>query len=409
VDRAEFYREARSDLPGPIHDLRVLECTTTWAGPMAGCILADFGADVIKVELPEGEVARRVPPMLPGTTTSFMHETVNRNKRCLSLDLRTDAGRELFLEVARTVDVVIENFLPGTLRRWGLGYEDVRMVKGDIVYVSISGWGQYGPWSDRPGYDPLVQAASGLMALNAEVTTGIPSRVPVWFGDDLSGLHAALAALAALRHRDTTGEGQYVDVSMLDVVLFQSNGNLTLGAIGEPLVPWGAQLPACVPGNAFRCRDDRFVYTGCILETHWARFCRLLGRPELVEEPGWRSNVERIANREAVHELFEAWCAAFDRDELLDLLAAEGLPGAPVRSYDELADDPHVHSREMLIDVELQEGGKAPLTGPAVKFSRTPTAIRTPAPSPGQHTRQVLTSVGVEPERFEQLRLDGVV
>ena len=304
---------------------------------------------------------------------------------------------------------MIENFLPGTLRRWGVGYDDVRAVKGDIVYVSISGWGQYGPWSARPGYDPLVQAASGVMALNAEVSTGAPSRVPVWFGDDLSGLHAALAALAALRHRDATGEGQYVDVSMMDVVLFQSDGNLTLGAIGEPLIPWGAQLPNCVPGNAFRCRDERYVFTGCILDSHWERFCRLLGRPDLTHAPGWASNVERIANREAVHELFARWCAGFDRDDLLDLLASESLPGAPVRSYDELVDDEHVRSREMLVDVELQDGGKAALTGPAVKFSRTPTAIRSPAPTPGQHTREVLEAVGVSAERYEQLRLDGVV
>ena len=231
----------------------------------------------------------------------------------------------------------------------------------------------------------------------------------MWFGDDLSGLHAALAALAALRHRDATGEGQYVDVSMMDVVLFQSDGNLTLGAIGEPLMPWGAQLPNCVPGNAFRCRDERYVFTGCILDSHWERFCRLLGRPDLTHAPGWASNVERIANREAVHELFAHWCAGFDRDDLLDLLASESLPGAPVRSYDELVDDEHVRSREMLVDVELQDGGKAALTGPAVKFSRTPTAIRSPAPTPGQHTREVLEAVGVSAERYEQLRLDGVV
>jgi formyl-CoA transferase len=409
MDKQTFFAEARFDRTGPLDGVRVVECTTTWAGPMAGCVLADLGADVIKVELPEGEISRAVQPYLPGTQLSFMHETVNRNKRCLTLDLRTGTGRELFLEVAATADVVVENFLPGTLSRWRVGYEDVRAVKPDIVYVSVSGWGQYGPWSDRVGYDPLVQAASGMMAINGDPERRNPSRTPTWLCDDLGGVHAALSALAALRHRDATGEGQRVDISMLDIALFQSNGYLTLGAVGVELQPWGAALQFCVPGNAYQCADGRYIYTGALLNSHWARFCELMGRPELTDAPGFADNTERVANRAVVDGLVAQWCASQQSRELVALLHANGLAATLVNTYEDLAHEAHVAERDMLVTVELADGTKAPLTGPAAKFSRTPTSIRRPAPALGEHTEEVLASVGVSSERFTQLRLEGII
>ncbi|HEX2483693.1 MAG TPA: CoA transferase, partial [Myxococcota bacterium] len=166
--KSEFYREARRDLPGPLAGVRVLEATSTWAGPMCGCVLADFGADVVKVEPPGGEVARRLPPALPGTQTSALHATVNRNKRSVTLDLGAPRGRELFLRLAAGADVVIENFRPGTLERLGLGYPDLRAMNEDVILVSISGFGQFGSQSERAGYDPLAQAASGFLSLNGD-------------------------------------------------------------------------------------------------------------------------------------------------------------------------------------------------------------------------------------------------
>ncbi len=409
MDKQTFFSEARFDRTGPLDGLRVVECTTTWAGPMAGCVLGDLGADVIKVELPEGEISRAVQPHLPGTQLSFMHETVNRNKRCLTLDLRTGAGRELYLSAAARADVVIENFLPGTLSRWRVGYEDVRAVKEDIVYVSVSGWGQFGPWSERVGYDPLVQAASGMMAINGDPERRNPSRTPTWLCDDLGGVHAALSALAALRHRDTTGEGQRIDISMLDVALFQSNGYHTLGAVGVELEPWGAALQFCVPGNAYRCADGRYLYTGALLNSHWARFCELMGRPELSDAPGFADNTERVANRAVVDTLVAQWCASQQSRELVALLHANGLAATLVNTYEDLAQEAHVVERDMLVTVELADGTKAPLTGTAAKFSRTPTSIRRPAPALGEHTEEVLASVGVPAERFTQLRLDGII
>jgi len=409
VDREQFFARARVDRTGPVDGLRVVECTTTWAGPMAGCVLADLGADVIKVEQPDGEISRTMEPFLPGTELSFVHETVNRNKRCLTLDLRTDEGRSLFLEVAATADVVLENFKPGTLARWGVGYEQVSAVKPDIVFVSISGWGQYGPWSERVGYDPIVQAASGMMAINGHPDHRNPSRTPTWLADDLAGVHAALGALAALRHRDATGEGQHVDISMLDAALFQSNGYLTLGAIDHPLEPWGSALQFCVPGNAYECADGRYVYTGAILNSHWARMCELMGRPELGDAEGFADNTQRIANREVVDGLMVEWCASKDSGEFVEMLEGAGLAATLVNEYSDLAREPYVEEREMLINVKLSDGASAPITAPAAKFSRTPTSIRRPAPALGEHTREVLEEVGVSAQRFEQLRLDSIV
>src|SRR5579885_2953709 len=178
MEKADFYRDARGDLPGPLAGIRVLEATTSWAGPMCGCILADLGADVIKVEDPAGEVGRRVPPFLPGASRpiSFLHATVNRNKRSLTLDLRTSAGREIFLKLAKRSDIIVQNFRPGTFDKWSVGYQACREVKPDIIYVSISGFGQFGPAHDRVGYDPLAQAMSGFMSLNGPVEEARPRR-----------------------------------------------------------------------------------------------------------------------------------------------------------------------------------------------------------------------------------------
>jgi formyl-CoA transferase len=280
MEKREFFRNARSESVGPLAGTRVIEIATTWAGPMCACMLGDLGAEVIKVELPEGEVARRLPPFLPGTDPplSFVHATVNRNKRGMRLDLRTAEGRDVLLRLAARADVLVENFRPGTLVGWGLGYEQVRAVKPDIVYVSISGFGQFGPDHERPGYDPMAQAASGFMSLNGD-PDGAPVKAATLLADDLGGLHGAIAALAALCHRRDTGEGQHVDVSLLDAMLFQSNGYATLGALGVPYPRMGNEYVFAAPARAFACVDGH-VYMGVLLDSHWKELARLVGRPD---------------------------------------------------------------------------------------------------------------------------------
>jgi formyl-CoA transferase len=249
VDKSEFYRDALADQDGPLAGTRVLDITTAWAGPMVACVLGDLGCDVVHVDLPASPGGTNFPPAIPGTTLSWAHQTVNRNKRSITVDLRRPEGIALALEVVAVSDIVVQNFKPGTLAGWGIGYDDCRAVKPDIVYVSVSGYGQFGPWSPRPGYDPAALAHSGWMTLNGPVD-GAPNKAPTFLADDLAGLHGVIGALAALRHRDATGEGQHVDVALLDAILYQSNGLLTLAAMDLPLPRLGNRVGPTSPCNS---------------------------------------------------------------------------------------------------------------------------------------------------------------
>ena len=408
--KLDFYREARTDLTGPLQGIRVLEATTSWAGPMCGCLFADLGADVIKVEAIEGEVGRRVGPFVTGehSTVSFLHATVNRNKRSLTLDLHDPAGRALFLKLAARADVVIQNFRPGTLDKWGVGYEHCRAVKPNIIYVSISGFGQFGPSHDRPGYDPVAEATSGFMSLNGSPEGG-PVRCATYLGDDLAGLHGALSALAALRHRDQTGEGQHIDVSLMDAILFQSNGYLTLGAIGHPaLRRLGNRSLFSAPVDAFPCLDGH-VFIAVLLEPHWRALVRIIGRTEMAEDPRFATMDARHQNREATDAAVAAWTQTRKVAEVEQTFAAAGVPAAAVRSYAQAAADPHVIERDLLQMVEQEDGRTVPLTGPAAKFSRTPIKVRRRAAKLGEHTDEILTELGVSPAERARLRANKVV
>ena len=309
MDKTAFYRNARTDLTGPLQGITVLEATTTWAGPMAGCMLADFGADVIKVEHPTGEVARRLRPLIPDSPASLSlpHETVNRNKRSVTVNLSSSAGRDVFLDLARRADIVVENFRPGTMAEWGVGYEDVRAVKPDIVYVSISGFGQFGTLSHRVGYDPVAQHFSGFTSLNGD-PDGRPVKAATFLGDDLAGIHAALGALAALRHRDRTGEGQHVDVALVDGLLFQSNGNIAAGALGIEMPRMGNEFTVCAPTNTYDCLDGQ-VFAGVLLDAHWRRLAAIIGRPEFADDPRYATINARLGRRAEVERMLADWCA----------------------------------------------------------------------------------------------------
>ncbi len=409
VQKDDFYREARDDLPGPLAGVRVLEATTTWAGPLCGCLLADFGADVVKVEHPRGEMARRAPPYLPGhePPLGFMQATVNRNKRSLALDLKHPDGREIFLGLAARSDVVVENFRPGTLAGWGLGYPEVRAVREDVIYVSISGWGQFGTGHERAGYDPLAQAASGFMSLNGDAD-GEPVKAPTFVGDDFAGLHAATATLAALHHRSQTGEGQHIDVSLLDSLLFQSNGYPTLAALGIPLPRLGNEFRIAAPARTYPARDG-LVAVGVLIDAHWRILAGVLGRPELADHPDYATTAARLARRGEVDGWLEGWVGERSVAEVLEAFATAGLPAAPVRSYAEATADPLVRDRDMLQMTPQADGASAPIVGPAAKFSRTPTRVRSGAPALGADDDALLSELGYSEERRAALRAQGTV
>jgi formyl-CoA transferase len=390
MDRDEFFREARDDLPGPLAGIRVLDVTKVWSGPLASGILADLGADVVRVELPYGRDGE-VPPDIPGTGVSWFRQTVNRNKRSAGLDLREPAGRDAFLRLVAGCDVVVENYRPGTLDGWGVGYADCRKVRADVVFVSVSGWGQYGPDAELPAYDPVVQAASGWMALNGE-PGGPPVRAPTFLADELAGLHGAIGALAALAHRTRTGEGQHVDVSMLDALLAGSCGLLTLAATGAPPRRWGNSTDFVVPSNVYRCRDG-YLYLAVALNKHWRALAEVIGRPELGRAEGFAGNADRLANRDAVDAVVAGWCAGQPLDGAVGAMRAAGIVVAPVRTLADVVADPQVAAREMLQDTVLHNGSRAPIVGPVAKFSRTPTRVRRGAPAAGGDTAEVLGEI----------------
>lgn len=403
MEKSAFFAQARTDLKGPLEGLVVVEATTTWAGPMAGCVLADFGADVIKVEHPDGEVLRRVPPTYADSSLALFHETVNRNKRNVSLNLRHPEGRRLFLELCKQADCVIENFKPGTLASWGVGYADVAAVKPDIVYVSISGFGQFGPLSDRPGYDPIAQNFSGWSSLNGTPGDG-PTKAPTFLGDDLGGVHGAMGAMAALMHRMRTGEGQHVDIALTDALIFQSDGLLAAGALGMPLKRWANQFSIAAPVNRYTCTDGD-IYGGVLLDSHWKTLAALIGKPEL----GGIRGPERIRRRDEFDGLVADWCATHTTAEVVASWNAGGLAVTRVNSFAEASREPHLIERDMLQDVTLSDGKTVPVVGPAAKFSRTPVRIRHAAPSLGQHNAEILGALGVDADALAKLRGEGAV
>ncbi|MEM7218192.1 MAG: CoA transferase [Pseudomonadota bacterium] len=405
--KADFYSDARSDLTGPLAGVRVLEITTTWAGPMCGAVLADFGADVIKVEIQSGDVGRAIMPYLPDTEVGFAHATVNRNKRALTLDIRTPEGRDICHQLAARCDLFVENFKVGTMAGYGLGYEDLRAIKEDIVYVSITGWGQFGPRFEDAGYDPLAQATSGFMTVNGS-PDGPPTKAGTFLADDLGGLHAALGALAALRHRDQTGEGQHVDIALLDAMLFQSNGLPTLGAMGVEPGRMGNEFGFAVPSNVYQCADGP-IYAGVLLDSHWQALAELIGAPDLADNEAFATREARVGNRDLCNQLFGDWLGQRTRAEAAAELNQRGLAVAPVQTFVETAQDPHVLERDMLQPTEVAAGVTAPITGPAAKFSRTPTRVRSAAPAMGQHNDEILEELGVDAERRAELGAAGVL
>jgi crotonobetainyl-CoA:carnitine CoA-transferase CaiB-like acyl-CoA transferase len=404
--REDFYRQARAGSVGPLEGVRVIGITKVWSGPLATCVLADLGADVVDVELPGGRDGD-VPPNIPGTGLSWFRETVHRNKRSVALDLREPAGRDRLLALVATADVVVENYKPGTLDGWGVGYADCQRVRPDVVYVSISGWGQYGPNTHLPAYDPVIQAASGWMSLNG-TPGGVPVRAPTFLADELAGLHAAIGALAALAHRHRTGEGQHVDVSMMDSLLFASCGLPTLAATGAAPRRWGNETDFVAPSNVYECLDGH-LYLAVALNKHWRVLAEVLGVPELARAEGFRTNGERLANRDAVNRLVARWCRRMTVTDAVAALAAHDLVVAPVRTLAEAVADPHVAAREMLTETVLSNGSVAPLVAPPVKFSRTPTRIRRGAPTPGADTEDVLTGLADDDATQKMMRSPSAV
>jgi len=380
---------------GSLDGVRVLELARYQAGPRGGMILSDLGAEVIKIEKPGGEETRQSPPMVRGQSVYF--SVYNRGKKSLCLDMRQERGKEIFAALVPTADIVLQNFRPGVMERMGFGYERLRALKPGIILVSVSGFGQYGPYRDRPAFDPLGQAMSGLMTLTGK-PVGTPLGAASSIVDRYTSLHATIGALAALRHRDRTGEGQIVDVCLLDSALtmveIPTSYYLATGEEGGE----GGRPP-------FRAKDGHVVISASGREMA-SRLMRIVSGDETASADGFTS---RVGRDDARRKAIEAWCLAHTVAEIVETLLAAEVPVAPVKTIPEVAKDPHLWEREMLVKMEDAVAGEMYLPGATIKMSKTPGRVA-PVPTPGQHTDEVLTRLlGYDRATLDTLREAKVI
>jgi crotonobetainyl-CoA:carnitine CoA-transferase CaiB-like acyl-CoA transferase len=382
-------------MAGALEGMRVLELARYQAGPRGGMILSDLGAEVIKIEKLGGEETRRSEPLVRGQSVYF--SVYNRGKKSLCLDLRTPRGKEVFAALVPTADVVLENFRPGTMAQMGFDYDQLRALKPDIILTSVSGFGQYGPYRERPAFDPLGQAMSGLMSLTG-APVGTPLGAATSLVDRYTSLHATIGTLAALHHRDRTGEGQLVDCCLMDSALtmveIPTSYYLATGEEGGE----GGRPP-------FKARDGHVVISasGSAMATRLMQI--VTGDKEAAAE-GWTSRVGRgDARRKAV----EAWCAENTVDHIVKTLLDAEIPVAPVKTIPQVAVDPHLWEREMLVKMEDPVAGEMYLPGATIKMSKTPGRIG-PVPTPGQHTDEVLSRLlGYDRATLQELRQAKVI
>ena len=390
-------------MSGPLAGVKVLELAQIMAGPTCGLMLADLGADVIKVErVPGGDDTRRMDrPSVKGESASFM--AMNRNKRGIALNLKLPAAQAALKRMAARADVVTENYRKGTMEKLGLGYEALRAVNPAIIYCSISGYGRTGPYADKGGYDLIAQGMSGLMGV-----TGEAGRAPVKSGgpvcDINAGLLGALGVVSAYVHRLKTGEGQLIDTSLFEAGIQQLYWQAAIHfATGEVPGPTGSAHILSAPYQAFRAADG-WLNIGGANQANWERMCRVLGARDWLEDPRFRSNAERMKNLDALVPLMNARLKDRKVDELIEALEAEGVPSGRINSIADVAADPQALAREMVVELEHPRAGRTRALGLPIKLSRTPGKVSRPAPVLGQHTREVLEEFG-----FSRAEIDSLV
>ncbi len=391
-----------------LEGLRVLDLTRVLAGPYATMILADLGADVVKIELPGvGDDARSFGPYLHGESAYFM--SLNRNKRSMTLNLKSPRGKQVFCELVPQFDVLVENFRPGTLEKLGLGYETLRDLNPRLIYAASSGFGRTGPYSRRPAYDAVVQAMGGLMSITGQAG-GAPTRVGTSIGDITAGLFAVIGILSALQARERTGKGQVVDVAMLDCqVAILENALARYNVTGEIPRPQGNRHPSIVPFEPFETQDGQLMVAAGN-DALWKRLCDALERPELAADPHFETNPLRNTHyaelRPILAEIFQQRTTA----DWQTLLETAGIPVSPINNIAQVSEHPQVLAREMLVKLAHPVAGEMTVPGIPIKLSETPGALRTAAPMLGEHTEALLAELlHYTPEQIAELRAAGAL
>jgi crotonobetainyl-CoA:carnitine CoA-transferase CaiB-like acyl-CoA transferase len=393
---------------GPLEGIKVIELAQIMAGPTCGMLLADMGADVIKVEkLPGGDDTRSyTEPSIRGESAAFM--VLNRNKRGIAVNLKTPGGLEVVKRLLADADVVTENYRKGTLERLGLGYDVLQALNPRLIYCAISGYGRTGPYADKPGFDLILQGFAGIMSV-----TGEPGRQPVKSGTSIAdinaGILAALGICAALQARARTGRGQIVETSLMEAALQQMYWQAAIHfATGVSSGPTGSAHILTAPYQAFPTADG-WINIGGANQANWERIARTIGRPELVDDARFKTNGDRMKNLEALVPLIAERTRTRSSAEWVREFEAAGVPVGPINKIGDVLGDPQVKARDMVVEVEHSRVGKTPAIGLPIKFSETPGNVRRGAPVLGEHTEQVLTALGYSASRIEELRKEGAV
>ncbi len=396
-------------MTAPLAGVRVLDLTRILAGPYCTMMMGDMGAEVIKVENPAGGDDTRAWPPFYGKGESSYFCAVNRNKKSLTLNLKAEEGKGILRELVGKSDVLIQNFRPGTIERLGFGWETCRSLNPRLIYASVSGYGQTGPSRDRPAYDILLQAEGGLMSITGP-EGGAPHKTGVAIADLTTALFSIQGILLALIAREKTGEGQFVDVAIQDgqaALMSHAAGNYF--ATGTPPGRIGNRHPSICPYREFACSDGEIIVAAAN-DSLWERFARAIGRVDLAGDPRWKRNADRVAGRDALEAELGKTLSARTRAEWLRAISEGGVPCGPVRDIGELANDPQIAHRDMVVEMAHPTVGTLKVMGVPVKLSATPGAAAAPPPLLGEHTEEVLSSfLGKTKEEIGNLREKGVV
>jgi crotonobetainyl-CoA:carnitine CoA-transferase CaiB-like acyl-CoA transferase len=394
---------------GPLAGIKVIELAHIMAGPTCGLMLADMGADVIKVEkVPGGDDSRRfLPPDIGGEAASFM--MMNRNKRGIAINLKEPNGKQVLQHIIKTADVIIENYRMDTMDKLGLGYDDLKQINPGLIYCAISGFGRTGPYAERGGFDLIAQGMSGLMSITGEG----PDRPPVKMGapitDITAGILGAMAVSAAYVHKLKTGEGQKIDTSLFEAGIVHTYWQSAIGlATGVAPGPMGSAHPLNGPYQAFKTSDG-WITLGAANQKNWISMLDVLGAPEISDDPRFRENVDRMAHLKELEDVLSPILAEHSTDDWLKRLQEVGVPAGPVLNVNQMHEDPHTRARDMIVEVEHSRLGPVKTIGLPVKFSKTPGRVATGAPVYGQHTREVLAEYEYGEEEISDLLASGAV
>ncbi|MGC8943824.1 MAG: CaiB/BaiF CoA transferase family protein [Caldisericia bacterium] len=375
-----------------LENIRVLDLSHVLAGPVASMILGDLGAEIIHIEPPKGDDSREFGPFIKEKSAYFI--SVNRNKKSVVIDLKKDEGKKILYDLIKISDILIENFKPGTIKKLGFSYEEVKKIKPDIIYASISGFGNdtLPKYRNKPSYDMVVQAYSGLMSITG-TEEGEYVRVGTSIGDIIAGHHCAISILTALYIREKTGIGQYIDISMLDSLIYiLENAILRYIVTGEIPRPLGTKHPTITPFQGYKTKDQ-WIIVPIGNDSLWLKLCKAIERNDLIDNPKFKTNKDRTENRTELNIILEKVFNTKTFSEWKEIFEKNNLPYSPINTIDKVVSDPIVKYREMLVELNQPDIGKIKIIGSPFKLSETPGKVRTHAPSLGEHTEEILKNL----------------